>query len=95
MLVPTIGNVIVKIDAAPEYFENGLVRPDQAKDVQDTATVVAVSEGQRATNGAIIPHGIDVGDKILFEVKYAGAEVLHEGERLVVVPVSQIAAVLA
>ena len=95
MLIPTIGNVIVTIDEAPEFFENGLFRPDQSRDVQDTATVVAVSAGQRTKRGVVVPHGIDVGNKILLEVKFAGAEVLRDGKRFVVVPVSQIAAVLA
>lgn len=95
MLKPTIGNIAIRIDKAPETFDNGLYRPDQAKSVQNTAEVIAVSEGVRTRRGDVIPHGIDVGDKILLAVTFAGAEVTYEGEKIVIVPVSEVAAVLA
>lgn len=95
MLKPTTGNVAIRIDKAEETFVGGLIVPEQSREVRDTGVVVAVSDGIRASNGNLIPHGLDVGDHILLAVKYAGASVEHEGETLVIVPVSEIAAVIA
>lgn len=95
MIKPTMGHIAIKIEASPETFSNGLFRPDQAKEIQDTAIVVAVSEGVRTPKGKVVPHGVEVGNKILLAVKFAGTEIKHEGETIVIVPIREVAAVLA
>ena len=94
-LIPTLGNIAVILDKPEAMLSNGLIIPEQARAVQDTATVVSVSAGSLNRKGRVIPHDVAVGDKILLAVKFAGAEVLHEGEKIVIVPISEVAAVLA
>jgi co-chaperonin GroES (HSP10) len=94
MLKPTIGNIVVRLDPAPEIDHVGLLVPDQAKEPNDIGTVVAVSDGVRTSKGVVVPHGIDVDERVLLAVRYAGATIEHEGETLVVLPVSEVAAIV-
>ena len=94
-LIPTVGNIAVIIDNPESMLSNGLIIPEQAREVQDIATVFAVSAGFLNRKGKLIPHDVAVGDKILLAVKFAGAEVMHEGAKIVIVPISEVAAVLS
>jgi chaperonin GroES len=71
--------VILKIDQVEEVTESGLYIPDTATAMPETGTVVAVGPGRVAGNGTIIPTGINVGDKVLFQ-RRAAQKVEIEGE---------------
>jgi chaperonin GroES len=71
--------VILKIDQVEEVTESGLYIPDTATAMPETGTVVAVGPGRVAANGKLIPTGINVGDKVLFQ-RRAAQRVEIEGE---------------
>ena len=93
-LIPAMGNVIIKIDESPKMLSSGLIIPEQAREVQDTGIVVETSAGQRSARGKIVPLDFNVGDRVLLAVTLAGAEIDYDGVKVVVVPVTEIAAVL-
>lgn len=75
--------VIIKIDVVEEKTESGLYIPDTATAMPETGTVVAVGPGRVAANGQLIPTGIVVGDKVLFERRAAQKVEIEDEEYLV------------
>lgn len=60
----------------------GIVLPDKAREKSMEGKVVAVGEGRQLDNGQILRNSVAIGDKVLFE-KFAGTEIMFEGEKLV------------
>lgn len=85
--------VIIKVDAVEEKTESGLYIPDYASAMPETGTVVSVGPGRVAFNGTLIPTGINVGDKVLFE-RRAAQKVELEGEEYLVFLVDHILAIV-
>lgn len=61
----------------------GIVIPDTASEKPMIGIVVAVGPGKTLDNGSVVEPVLKVGDKVLFG-KYAGTEVEHNGEQLVI-----------
>jgi chaperonin GroES len=75
--------VIIKLAETGETTIGGLIIPDSAAEVPDTGMVVAVGPGRYASNGTLIPTGIKVGDKVVFERRAAQKIEIEEEEYLV------------
>jgi chaperonin GroES len=63
--------VIIKVAIVEEVTDSGLYIPDSATALPETGTVVSVGPGRTAMNGQLMPTGINVGDKVLFERRAA------------------------
>jgi len=85
--------VIIKIDVVEEVTDSGLYLPDSATAMPEIGTVVAVGPGRIAMNGSVIPTGIAVGDKVLFE-RRAAQKVEIEGEEYLVFLTDHILAIV-
>jgi chaperonin GroES len=85
--------VIVKLAEVEEKTESGLYIPDTATDMPDTGAVVSVGPGRVAANGTLIPIGINVGDKVMFE-RRAAQKIEIEGEEYLVFLADHILAIV-
>jgi len=82
-LQPINQNVLLELseDKAEQKTASGIIIPDSAKEKQEVAKVVAVSNIE---NVEIVP-----GDQVLYK-KYSGTEVEFEGKTYLVVPYTDI-----
>lgn len=89
-----LGNrVLVRRLAAEEKLKGGIILPDTAKKKQEQAQVVALGEGKKDKNGALVPMPVKVGDTILME-KYSGQEVTLNDEEYVILRADDIIAIV-
>ncbi len=93
-LKPLGDRVIVKRDEAEDKTASGLYLSREAKEKPQTGEVIAVGEGKRDKDGALIPLPVKVGDKILYG-KYGGTEVTVDEEELLIVRADDIYGVFA
>lgn len=71
---PLYDRVFVRrLEEQEEKTAGGIIIPDVAKEKAQTAIVIAVGEGRRTEQGALIPLKIRVGDTVFF-AKYAGTD---------------------
>lgn len=92
-LKPLSNRVLVRRLAAEEKLKGGIILPDTAKKKQEQASVVAIGEGKKDKNGALIPMPVKVGDIILME-KYSGQEVTLDDEEFVILKADDIIAIV-
>lgn len=71
-----------------EQMKGGIILPDNAKQKQETALVVAVGPGKKDC-----PMPVKEGDKILMD-KYAGQEVTIDDEEFIIVRADDIVAII-
>jgi len=86
MLTPTEHRVIVKPDETEGTTKGGLIIPDTVRDQQRVAMtaghIIAVGPSAEMRLDKEEPcRRIDIGDYVIY-VKYGGAEVTHNGEKL-------------
>lgn len=91
-LHPTFNNVVVLRDEAGGKTEGGILLPDSAKDKPKRGTVIAVGPG-RWDAGKFVETTIKATDRVLFGA-FAGSEVEIGKEKVLVMPDSEIIAVL-
>lgn len=80
---PLADRVLVRRVEVEDRSPGGIVLPDSAKEKPVMGVVVAVGDGKVLDNGTIRPLTVKVDDQILFG-KYAGTEINHGGEDLLV-----------
>ena len=82
-LQPINQNVLLELteDAAVQKTAGGIIIPDSAKEKQEVAKVVAVSNIE---NAEIAP-----GDQVLYK-KFSGTEIDFEGKKYLLVPYADI-----
>ncbi len=88
-LKPLADRVIVKRDEVEDKTASGLYLSHESKEKPQTGVVVAVGEGKRDKDGALIPMPVKVGDKVLYG-KYGGTEVTVDDEELLIVRAEDI-----
>lgn len=93
-LKPLADRVILKVLEAEEKTASGIVLPDTAKEKPQQGKILAVGPGRHTEDGKLVPMSVKEGDTVLF-AKYAGTEVKHKGDELLVLKESDILAVLA
>ena len=93
-LVPLGANVVVKRTDADEKTAGGIVLPDSAREKPQQGRVLSVGDGLLLRNGERAPHQVSEGDRILFN-RYAGAEVVVDGQQLLVMSEDEILAVVS
>jgi chaperonin GroES len=90
---PLHDRVLVRRVEAEERTPAGIIIPDTAKEKPIEGEVLAVGPGARDETGRIIPLDVKVGDRVLFG-KWAGTEVLINGEERLILKESDILGVI-
>jgi chaperonin GroES len=82
-LQPINQNVLLELteDNAVQTTASGIIIPDSAKEKQEVATVVAISNIE---NAEIAP-----GDEVLYK-KYSGTEIDFNGKKYLLLPYAEI-----
>ncbi len=90
---PLHDRVLVKRVEAEEKTAGGIIIPDTAKEKPVEGEVIAVGPGARGEDGTLHPLDVKAGDRVLFG-KWAGTEVVIEGEDRVILKESDILGVI-
>jgi chaperonin GroES len=67
--------------------------PDSAREKPQQGRVLSVGDGRLLRDGSRSPHQVSEGDRILFN-RYAGTEVVVDGQELLVMSENEILAVV-
>lgn len=90
---PLGDRVLVKPVEEDEQVKGGIIIPDTAKEKPQRGEVVAVGDGKADDTGNKIALSVKSGDTVLYG-KYAGTEIRLEDEDYLIMPESDILAVL-
>ena len=90
---PLHDRVLVRRVEAEEKTPGGILIPDTAKEKPIEGEVLAVGPGARDETGRIIPLDVKIGDRVLFG-KWAGTDVLIDGEERLILKESDILGVI-
>jgi chaperonin GroES len=91
---PLHDRVLVKRVEVAERTPGGVLIPDTAQEKPAEGDVLAVGPGARDGVGVIHPLDVKVGDRVVFG-KWAGTELLIEGEDRLILKEADILGVLA
>mgnify|MGYP000920181547 CR=1 FL=1 len=94
IVVPLGANVIVKRLASEQITRGGIALPDSAHSKPRQGKVLSVGDGHLLPNGSRVEHQVSEGDRVVFD-RYAGTEVVVNGEELLILKEDEILAVLA
>jgi len=92
-LVPLGEKVVVKRLEAEETTAGGIVLPDTAQERPKQGRVLSVGDGRLLADGSRAAHQVAEGDRVLF-ANYAAAEVVVDGEELLIMDENAILAVV-
>ncbi len=90
---PLHDRVVVKRRDAEAKSAGGIIIPDTAQEKPSQGEITAVGPGGRDENGKLIPIDLEVGERVLFG-KWSGAEVVLDGQDLLIMKESDIMGVL-
>lgn len=94
MIKPLEDKVVVKpIVEAEKTSASGLIIAALDKEKPTEGIVVAVGPGATFADGTRMVPDVSVGDKVIYS-KYAGTEIQHDNEDLVILPYRDIFAVV-
>lgn len=88
VLRPLADHVVLKRDESGDKTPGGIVIPDTSKEKLNRGRVLSVGPGKDSK-----PLSIEEGQTVLFG-KYAGNEVSHEGETLIILREDDVLAVV-
>lgn len=92
-LKPLSDRVIVQQLEEEERTAGGILLPDTAKERPQQGKVVAVGPGRVNDEGKRLEMSVKVGDRVVY-AKYAGTEVVVDGEEYLIMSESDILAVV-
>jgi chaperonin GroES len=92
-IVPLGANVVVKRLPAEDVTAGGIVLPDAARATPRQGRVLSIGDGRMLADGARVPHQVSEGDRVLFD-SYAGAEVVVNGEDVLIMNEDEILAIV-
>lgn len=91
-VVPLGDKVVIKRLEADGMTAGGIVLPDTAREKPQQGRVLSVGDGRLLSTGSRVPHEVSEGDRILFP-RWAGAEVLINGQELLILSEDEILAI--
>lgn len=91
---PLHDRVLLRRIEQAEKTAGGIIIPETAKDKPMEGEVVAVGTGHVNDNGDVRPLDVKAGERVIFS-KWAGTEVMVDGEELMVMKESDIIGVIA
>jgi chaperonin GroES len=92
-MIPLGNHVLIRRADACAKSAGGIVLPENAKDKPREGTVVAVGAGKIRDDGSRIAPQVTAGDRVIFS-SYAGNEIRHLGEDLMVLAETEILAII-
>ena len=92
-LNPLHDRVVVKRTEPETTTSSGLIIPDNVAEKPDQGVVLAVGQGRRTEEGALIPMSLKENDRVLFG-RHTGELVKINGQELLVIKESEIYAVI-
>ena len=93
-IIPLEDRVIIKPSPVEEVTSSGIIIPESATEGAIRGTVIAVGPGKYTDSGFVIPMTVEVGDEVLYGTKYFGTEVSFDGESVLIIPHTNIFAIL-
>ena len=93
-VLPLEDRVIIRPSEIEEVTTSGIIIPDSETEGPVRGTVLAVGPGKYTDNGTLIPMNLSVGDEVLYGTKYYGTEVNLDGEVVIIIPQTNIFAIL-
>ncbi len=70
---PLRDGLVVKRDDNQHTTASGIVIPGSSQETPNWGSVIKAGAGKRATDGALLPMSVKVGDRVLF-AQYAGTK---------------------
>ncbi len=86
-------NILIKRLEAEERTAGGIVLPDSAKEKPKEGVVVSLGDGRLLDDGSRADFTVKTKDRVLFS-SYAGTEVKVDGDEYLLIPESDILAVV-
>ena len=93
-IVPLGANVVVRRMPAEEATVGGIVLPDAAQAKPRQGRVLSIGDGRMLADGDRAQHQVSEGDRVVFD-SYAGAEVVVDGEDLLIMNEDEILAIMS
>ena len=93
-LVPLGDKVVVRRTEAEEKTPGGIMLPDATQEKPQRGRVLSVGDGCRLSSGGHARPQVVEGDRVLFN-RYAGTEVVVDGEELLIMEEGEILAIVA
>ncbi len=93
-LIPLDDKVVVKPIAPEPRTTGGILLPDTAQEKAQQGRVLSVGDGHRLADGTRAQPQVSEGDRILFQ-RYAGTNVVVDGQELLILSEHDILAVVA
>ena len=90
---PLQDRILVKRIEEEEKTKGGIIIPDTAKEKPSEGKVVAVGKGKVSEDGKVLPLDVKKGDRILFS-KYAGTDVVVEGDEHIIIREDDVLGIL-
>ena len=92
-VVPIGDKIVVKRLDAEEKTSGGILLPDSAQEKPKQGRVLSVGDGKLLNDGRRAVHQVAEGDRVLFS-SWAGAEVVVDGQELLIMSEEEILAIL-
>ncbi|WP_341808008.1 co-chaperone GroES [Wolbachia endosymbiont (group E) of Neria commutata] len=83
----------VLIRPISEEKKGGIMIPSSAEKKPTQGEVIAIGEGSRNSNGERVALTVKIGDKVFYR-QWAGTEVEHNDEKLIIMKESDILAII-
>jgi chaperonin GroES len=90
---PLHDRVLIRRIESEEKTPGGIIIPDTAKEKPVEGEVLAVGPGARDEMGRLVQPDVKIGDRVLFG-KWAGTDVLIDGEERLILKESDILGVI-
>jgi chaperonin GroES len=92
-VVPLDDKVVIKRLDSEAMTAGGILLPDRAREKPQQGRVLSVGDGQLLSSGDRAPHQVSEGDRVLFQ-RWAGAEVVINGQELLILKEDEILAIM-
>lgn len=92
-LEPLGDKVVIKRLDAEEQTAGGIVLPDTAREKPRQGRILSVGDGRLLPSGTRAGSQVSEGDRVLFD-RWAGSEIVINGEELLVMSEDEILAVM-
>jgi len=93
-IIPLEDRVIIRPSEEEEVTSSGIIIPESVAEGAVRGVVLAVGPGKYSEQGTIIPITVKVGDEVLYGTKYFGTECILDGEKVLIIPHTNIFAIL-
>lgn len=90
-LVPLGNHIVVQPLSEEVKSSSGILLPERKEEMPQRGKVVAAGPGKLKEDGSLMPMNVNVGDVVLFK-KYTPDEFKFEGERVLVLPETDVLA---